>query len=202
MKTILITGRMGAGKSQLLSLIEKRAYPVFSADEAAKNLLRMESPCYEELKKILEKNNPNPDFYQAEGLFHKKKLADFLFKNPEKKKALEQIIHPQVRALFKAFVEKESRKKSSSYLFYEAPLLSKEILKSCGFSVLVVSSCPRREERLLQLGWTKREIEQRLSAQIPEEEVIKSVDFIIENNKDTGDLEKQLDILLEKLKEN
>ena len=106
MKTILITGQMGVGKSQLLHLLKTKAYPVFSADETAKNLLSPESPCYNEIKNLF----PDPDLYQQDGQFHKKKLARFIFKNPEKKKALEQIIHPRARGLFQEFIKEESKK--------------------------------------------------------------------------------------------
>ena len=195
MKTILITGRMGVGKSQLLSYLKKRTYPVFSADEAVKNLMRPESPFYKEVKKVF----PDPELYQESGHFDKKKLADFIFNNPKKKKALEQIIHPIVRVLFKEFVQKEGQK-GSSYLFYEAPLISKEILKSCDFSILVVSSYDKQEERLLKQGWKKQEIKERLKAQLPEEDFMQKVDFIIENNKDRKSLEKELDkIVLSKI---
>lgn len=195
MKTILITGRMGVGKSQFLSLLKARAYPAFSADETAKKLLHPESCCFKELKKFF----PESDLYQEDGSFNKKKLAGFLFKNSEKKKALEQIIHPRVRGLFQAFIKEES-KKESPYLFYEAPLLSKEILKSCDFSVLIVSSYEKQMERLLKLGWSEEEIKERLDFQVSEKDIIEEVDFIIENKTDRRSLEGQLDLFLEKLK--
>ena len=193
MKTILITGRMGVGKSELIAFLKKKSYPVFIADEVAKKLLHPENSCYKRLKKLFL----DPHFYQKDGSFHKKKLAQVLFKNPEKKKAMEQIIHPKVRELFKEYVKKESQ---SPYLFYEAPLISKGILKSCDFSILVISPYEKQKERLLKLGWSYEEIKERWEAQIPDTEIRKEVDFIIENKKDKLYMQKQLLVFLEKLK--
>ena len=195
MKTVLITGRMGVGKSELVSFLKKRDYPVFLADESAKKQLKPDSSCYFKLKKLF----PDPDLYQQDRQFDKKKLAHCMFKNPDKKKAVEQIIHPKVRELFKKFVEKESQKQNI-YVFYEAPFISKEILKTCDLSVLITSSYEKQMERLLKLGWNEKEIKERLESQVQEKDIIEEVDFIIENKKDKESLEKQLDLFLKKLK--
>ena len=184
---------MGVGKSELVSFLKKRDYPVFTADESAKKQLKPDSSCYIKLKKLF------PDLYQQDRQFDKKKLAHYMFKNPDKKKALEQIIHPKVRELFKKFVEEESQKQNT-YVFYEAPLISKKILKACDLSVLITSSYKKQRERLLKLGWSEKAIKERLESQVPEEDITEEVDFIIENKKDKESLEKQFDLFLKKLK--
>ena len=184
---------MGVGKTELLSFLQHKSYPVFSADKEAKKLLQPESPCYQELKALF----PDPSLYQKGGAFHTKRLAQFVFQNPEKRKSLEQVIHPRVRYSFEECVKKERDKKS--LFFYEAALLSKEILKSCDFSVLVISSYDKQKQRLIKRGWSQEEIKARLESQLSEDQVINKVDFVIENNKDKNNLEKELNLCLDKL---
>ena len=193
-KTVLITGRMGVGKTELLSLLQQKSYPVFSADKEAQKLLQPESPCYQELTKLF----PDPDLYQKGAAFYTKKLAQFVFQNPERRKSLEQVIHPRVRHSFEECVKKEREKKSLVF-FYEAALLSKEILKSCDFSLLVISSYEKQKQRLIKMGWSQEEIKVRLESQLSEDQVINEVDFVIENNKDKKNLEKELNLFLDKL---
>jgi len=193
MKTVLITGRMGVGKSTLLALLKNKGFPVFKADEAAKKLLEGKSPCYREIKKLF----PESHLYQTNGEWNKKNLASLIFNRPDKKEALEQIIHPQVKKMFKQFKQKN---KGHSLIFYEAPLLSTKLLNSFDCSILVVSLKELQEGRLLKQGWTRKEIRERLSSQLKEKEFQDKVDFIIENKKTKKNLETQIDNVLQHLK--
>ena len=196
MLTVLITGGMGVGKSRIIDWLKKNSQSVFQADNQAKSLLKKDSVCYPQLKKLFFEAN----LCFANGEFDKKKLAEIIFQDSKRRKAMELIIHPLVREAFKEFTVKQE-KKGRNKVFYEAPLLSKSILSSCDKTVLITCPISIRKQRLISKGWTKRELENRLLGQLPDSAVKKQVDFIIDNSKDFQYLELQLNKILLLLEE-
>ena len=191
MQTVLITGSIGAGKSRTIYWLKQKAQAVFQADIQAKKLLRADSVCYSQLKKLFCES----DFYLSNGEFDKKKLAQKIFQDFKKRKAMEAIIHPLVRKAFKQFVE-EQKKRELNKVFYEAPLISKSILTACDKSVLITCPISIRKQRLILKGWCEREIEDRFSKQMLDSAIKQQVDFIIDNSGNLKKLEQQLNKIL------
>ena len=187
MKTIVITGGIGAGKSSLITLLKKKDWPVFISDQAVDKLLKPDNPCYTKLKKLF----PEKNFYHAGGFFNKKKLAEVLFQDQKTKDKVEKLLHPLVRQAFQNFVEKQ-KKQAFTKVFCEIPLISTDFLKSFDHSILL--SCPLniRKQRLIKAGWNISDIEKRLSFQISDSKVKNQVDFIIDNSGTIQNLEEQL----------
>lgn len=194
MLTVLVTGSMGVGKTCVLSLLETESQSVFIADEQAKELLKSSSPCYKSLKRIFDKQ----DLCDAQGEFDTTKLADEIFTYPDKRKAMEAIIHPLVHQFFQTFVQQQ-RKKGKNKVFFEVPLISKEIFCLCDQSILLL--CPEkiRTQRLIRAGWAKQDIEKRYLAQIPESEIQSHADFVIDNSGDLKNLNHQIKQILSRL---
>ena len=195
MKTIVVTGGMGAGKSLFLSLLKKKGLAVFISDQAVHRLLKPDSPCYPQLKRLF----PDKKFYLAGGFFNKKELAKSLFEDQALRQKMESLIHPLVRKAFHDFVKKPENQAFEKF-FCEIPLISTDFLKSFDHSVLI--SCPleTRKQRLLKAGWELADIQNRFSSQREDFELKDEVDFIIDNKGSVKNLEEQLDRLLEQLK--
>ena len=195
MKLILVTGSMGSGKSSVINYLEKKAYPVFRADVQAKKFLKQGSPCYVDLRKLF----PDKEIVDSKGDFNKKKLAQSIFKDLKKKKAMEALIHPLVQKAFKKFINLQ-KNKNQELLFYEAPLISKQLLSRFETSILLV--CPEsiKKIRLVKKGWTEEELEERWAAQIPDSEALDKADFLIDNQKDLKNTYRQMERILEQIK--
>ncbi len=191
MLTVLITGAMGSGKSSAMAFLELKAYPVFRSDIQAKEMLKPQSPCYNRLKKLFKTCLSGPH-----GKFDKQKLAEEIFKYPEKRKAMEAIIHPLVLKSFEEFAGNH-KKKGQNTVFCEAPLISHNILDFFNKRILLI--CPQdiKEKRLIKKGWTKKEIKRRWAAQIPESEITGKMDFVIDNSGDLKSLRLQIDEILQ-----
>lgn len=195
MKTIVITGLMGAGKSLFISLLKKRGLAVFISDRAVDPLLKPDSPCYPQLKKLF----PDKKFYHAEGSFNKKQIAKLLFTDKNLKKKMESLIHPLVRKSFQNFAENQ-KKRGFEKVFYEIPLISTDFLKSFDCSVLITCPLEVRKQRLLKAGWEILDIQKRWASQISDSQLKNQVDFIINNSGTIKNLEEQIPPLLEGLK--
>ena len=175
-RAAVVTGAMGAGKSLILELFRSMGLPVFGADQAARKLLEAESPCYQALRRLL-----GDQLLRPEGGFDRRRLAGELFQNEAKRKAVERIVHPLVRARFLKFWERE-RAKGSELVFYEAPLILKaEALAEFDFVILVRAPEALRLSRLIGKGLSEGDIRQRWKAQIPEAEILDQADFVISN---------------------
>ena len=188
---VLVTGSMGAGKSSVIAYLKAKACSVFQADNRAKEFLSPKSPCYSRLKKLFSEDG----FVHSHGGFDRKKLAEVIFKYPEKKKAMESIVHPLVQKAFKKFI-KDQKKQGQNKIFYEAPLISKIIFDPFDKKILV--TCPKnlKKKRLIKKGWTEKEIDERWAVQVPDSVILSKVDFIIDNKADLKSLNRQIDNIL------
>ena len=189
---VLITGRMGSGKSQVLDFMKSKGLVVCKADQWSRDLWKSTTPCFENLLEIL-----GDSFLNSKGEFDRKILSDFLFKNPATLKAVEQIIHPLVQKKFQKFIEDQ---KSQSIIFYEVPLLSKKALEGRFDAIVLVQSDKELNlKRLEKKGWKKEDIFLRWQAQEEEKNILELVDFFILNNKDLPFLEQQAEQILSKI---
>lgn len=87
--TILITGGIGSGKSELSRYLEANGVPVYDSDSRTKALY--EGP----LGTVLEKEF-GMSLYDGSGHFDRKRLAALVFSDGEALHRLESIVHPAV----------------------------------------------------------------------------------------------------------
>ena len=193
---VVITGRMGAGKSQVLRFVAKQGLPVFKADQMVKNLISKENPCYRELKSVFGK-----DFLLKNGEVDLKSLSQEVFSDSKKLQNLEKILHLRVGEKWKNFVEIQ-KKKSCHFVFCEIPLFKKGIPRDqFDFIILVTASDDLKLKRLIQKGMTKKEVEARWNHQMLESDFFQSAHFVIQNSGHLKDLELKASKMLEFLKD-
>ena len=70
MKTILITGGIGSGKSKILSFFSKKGYPCYDSDLNAKKILNSNQVIKNSIKKIFgnlsyKNGKLNPTFFNS-----------------------------------------------------------------------------------------------------------------------------------------
>ena len=196
MITVLVTGRMGSGKSQTLDFVKSNeGCAVFKADQFAKSLLAPKSPCFKALIRLM-----GSSFLTKDSLFDKKLLAQELFRNIDKLKKVEKIIHPLVQKEFENFI-KQSQTNGQKIIFYEMPLISQEAFQN-RFDHVILVQCPEDVslKRLKKKGFKEEEIYLRWQAQIKEESILGLADFVILNNGTSESLEQQIKKILIDLK--
>ena len=94
MHFIGITGGVGAGKTAILSYLESN-YPcrVMLADEIAHDVMEPGRDCYRKLQELFAKDQ----VFEADGQIDRKRMAQVLFSDEEKRLALNNIVHPAVK---------------------------------------------------------------------------------------------------------
>ena len=188
--SVIVTGEMGAGKSLVLSFF--KGFPVFEADKEARKLLSPQSPCHGKLKKLL-----GPHLAYSKGQADRKRLAKALFEDASLRKKTERLIHPLVRERFKAFQE---RHKKSLLVFLEAPLiLSLPAMRRYDFIALITAPKALRRQRLLERGFSPKDISLRFRSARPLREARAVADFTLSNSGARGELRSKAKALLKSL---
>ncbi|MCD6408662.1 dephospho-CoA kinase [bacterium] len=168
-----ITGIFGSGKTSVASIFKKENIPVISCDEIVHQLLEMPQ-IIEEVKEIL-----GPDVAKGNKL-DRKKMAQIIFSDKEKKTLLENLIHPLV------FKEIEKRILDTGIdkgiIVIEIPLLFETKSESYFDKIIVVSASPKVIKERLKGKFSEEEIEKRWENQLPLSYKEKKADFVINNS--------------------
>ena len=193
MKTIGITGGVGAGKSLILQYLKDKynAY-VCPADEVAHILEAKGQDCYNSLTRcfgeIILDDNLEID---------RQKFAALIFGNPEMLEKANAIIHPAVKKYILDSIETE-KSKGTKYFILEAALLLEEgydkILDEIWY--IYAGENTRRRRLKESRGYSDEKIDAIFSKQLTEEEYRSGCKYVL-NNDDTPDkVKKEIDILL------
>lgn len=192
MPAIGITGGIATGKSALVDAL-RELLPrgtFFDADRAARELTESDR----EVRELIEQAF-GPDVYSAAGDLKREQLRAIVFADADKKRALEQILHPRIRRLWAS--EAESRRRSSELFLADIPLLYETGGEALCDRVVVVACSPRVQlERLIARSSLDRAAaEQMIAAQMPLNEKIARADHVLWNNGPRAVLREQAEIL-------
>jgi dephospho-CoA kinase len=194
MIVIGITGIIGSGKTTASNILKKKGTTVIDLDALAKKAITLKE-VQEDIAGRLGKE------YIKDGNPVIERLRKDVFTNKEKLRALESIIHPRVRQEMWKVIEKK-RHTESSFVVIDGPLLYEtDLHKSLDKIVVVSANIEKIKERLRERGLSDDDMDRRMSNQIPLKEKEKRADFIIFNNGTKGDLEKEIEGLLRRIKE-
>ena len=200
MRFIGITGGVGAGKSAVLDYLnEDKRYMVLLADEVAHDLMEPGTKCYDRLKKeFLEE-----DIYLPAGGFDRNKLAQVIFSDDDKRKRLNEIVHPSVKEFVIETVEKAQKEGIVSIVFFEAALLIEDkYYEKCDELWYIYTSEDNRRKRLKEnRGYTDEKIDNIFDSQLKDEQFRQYCQVIIDNNGSIDDTRKQVDLALSTDKE-
>lgn len=122
MRTIGITGGVGAGKSQILRYIEENYNCiVIRADEVAHALREPGQACYQSLVDLL-----GNDVLEENGTIHRGRMAEKIFRDKDILEKVNQIIHPEVKKYIISQIAQERKAGRLDFFFVEAALLIEE----------------------------------------------------------------------------
>lgn len=188
-----LTGGIGTGKSTVANMLKKRGIPVVDTDLISREVI--EYP--EIIEKIkLEISNEVFDFNNK---LDRKKMSEIVFKNQEKLKKLNEIMHPEI--LKKMWLEVEKLKKNHKIIVLDIPLLFEiNMEKEVDKILLIYVSKEIQLKRIMERDCRSREEAIKIiNSQIPLYKKREKSDYIIQNNDSLENLEKKLEKILEKL---
>lgn len=197
MSTVIIglTGSIATGKSTVSKMLKQKGYPIVDADEISKFVVEPGSPVLDEIAEVF-----GADILLPDGSLNREKLGSLIFHDEEKRKILNGIIHPAVRAEMLRQKE-EWLEKGANTVVMDIPLLFESKLQSYVDKIVVVAaSHPIQKDRLIaRNGYSADEADARIRSQLPIEEKIKGADAVIDNDGTIEETEHQLNEILMKM---
>ncbi len=162
------------GKTTSGRLLSERSIPTIDTDILARNLVEPGLPAFAEIIELF-----GPSIVSSEGQLRRDELARRVFRDHTALRSLENILHPRIRELWKAEVEKW-RAVGCAIGVVTIPLLFETDAQSEFDSVICVAcSNQTQRQRLHERGWSNEQIELRLASQWPVEKKIAKSDFVI-----------------------
>jgi len=190
MLTLALTGGIATGKSTAVRHFQKFVpdLVVFDCDESVKALLETEV-VVAELVSLFGNGILDGD---SEGL-DKAKLRAEVFGNPEKRKALEGVLHPRVREECLALKQKAAKQGARCFLA-DVPLLFENGFDFGYDQVITVATTRATQVARLKArnGWDDELIGSVLAAQLHIEEKIARADIVFWNDGEPDTLKAQI----------
>ena len=125
MKTVVLTGGMGSGKSAVGAFLKARGVPVYDSDSRTKSLYDRDPALVDALERVL-----GTGLRASDGRLDRAKLASLIFGDPARKAAVEAVVHPAVLADFRRW-KRWHRPKGWTYGPVPFVVLESAIILSC-----------------------------------------------------------------------
>jgi dephospho-CoA kinase len=173
---VALTGNIAAGKSAVASLFRDWGATVLDADELVRALQEPGTPVF---KAIVARFGPQ--IVGPDGSLDRAALRSRILADATERLALEQIVHPAVRAERSRLLAQQT---SSRIIVSDIPLLF-EAANPADFDAVVLVDAPeqvRRERLLRERGLSAAEAGALLGLQLPTGPKRLRADFVIDND--------------------
>jgi dephospho-CoA kinase len=195
-KLVGLTGGIASGKSTVAEIIKRQGAAIINADVLAREVVEPDRQAWTEIV-----NTFGTAVLQPDRALDRQKLRAIIFDDPDARKKLESIIHPQVRALAEQRI-REHAAAGYAVIVYEVPLLFEGNLQEWLRPVILVACDVDTQRNRLQSrdNLSAAQAQKHIDAQMSLEAKRRLADYVIENNGSLEDLERQVQAVLEKIK--
>ena len=187
-----VTGNIASGKSTVSKELAHRGALVLDADQLAREVVAVGSPALRKLVEIF-----GSEILRKNGCLDRDRLGRMVFADSGAREKLNRIIHPAIAKLSIERLKELKRRVAVPLVVYEAPLLFEVGAETRVDKVLVVKIDP--EEQLKRLmardGLDEVAAQQRIAAQMPQQQKLERADFVINNSGSVAETLKQVDAL-------
>lgn len=186
-KTLGVTGGIGSGKTTVCGFLEEQGARVFYADTEAKRLMQAD-----ESVRAAIVDEFGGAAYTDEGTLNRPYLAEVVFGDAERLERLNGIVHPHVFEAFEAAKER-ALDEDVDLLVHEAALLFEAGGdEHVDITAAVVAPDADRIEWVVERDdLTAEQVRARMNHQLPQDELRRRADYVIENNGSLDDLRRK-----------
>ena len=187
--TVGLTGGIGSGKSAAAQVFEELGIMVIDTDAVAHALTGPGGAAIEPIRAAF-----GAAYLTPEGALERARMRELVFANASKKRLLESILHPLIRARTSELVQAAR----SPYVILMVPLLveSGDYRRRCQ-RVLVVD-CPEElqvERVMARSGLAAGQVRAIMANQIAREARLAAADDVVDNSQDLAQLRRQVEAL-------
>lgn len=190
-----LTGGIGSGKSTVGRMLAHRGASVLDADAFARDAIALGTPGFDRVVDLF-----GPEVIGPDGDLDRGRIASEVFADAERRRALEAIVHPEVRRLVAEGVSAHAG--TSDVVVLNSPLLIETGSDRDCEVVVVVSARPETQiARSVARGMDEGDARARLAAQLPLADKVERADVVLDNEGTLDALEEQVARLWDDLSE-
>jgi len=176
-----LTGGIATGKSTVSHMLRGLGAEIIDADLLAREVVEPGRPAWHEIVGEFGRDVVSPD-----GTLDRRKLGAIVFADPERRKRLEAITHPAIRAAVQARLDELAARGFAGIVFYDAAILIEALgHKDMERMVVVITDEATQAARLQgRDGTDDAQGRRRIASQMPLAEKAKLADYVIDNSGD------------------
>jgi dephospho-CoA kinase len=177
-----LSGGVASGKSSVAAAFHALGVPVVDADQLAREVVERGQPALAAIAAAF-----GADYLLPDGSLNRRRLRELVFSDPERRRQLEEIVHPAVRAAEGAALTGVS----APYVVVAIPLLA-ETGQQHRFDRVLVVDCPEalQKSRLMARdGSSATEADAMLAAQATRAARLAIADDVLDNSGSLAELD-------------
>jgi dephospho-CoA kinase len=185
-----LTGGIASGKSTASQILKRLGATVIDVDMIGREVVKKGSPYLREIVEYFGEG-----ILLEDGTLDRKKLGSIVFKNRDKLKILNSIVHPPMIARIKSLLESMEREGELDKVVVDAAILIEMGLHRL-VDVIWLVKIPRQlqiERLMLRDNISREKAENMINSQMPMEEKEKFAAVIIDNSGTIEELEKSIE---------
>ena len=188
-RVIGLTGGIATGKSTVARFFTERGIPVIDADQLARDAVLPGSPALMKIISLFGR-----EILTHDGLLDRKLLGTIIFSDPEKRRQLEGILHPEIRKRAEEHIA-QAAADGHKRLIYMAPLLIEAGATDRVDDIWVVTVRPGVQlERLMRRdGISREQAQQLVDSQMPLSEKERYGSVVIDNSRSEAETRTALE---------
>ncbi len=174
-----LTGGIATGKSTVSAMFADLGCKVLDADRLAREAVAPGQPAYGAI--VAEFGR---EVVQADGYLDRKRLGAIVFADPERRRRLEAIVHPAVRARQERLLGDLEEERYDGIVIWDVPLLFEVGAEAAMDRVIVVFVDEATQlERLMARDWiTETEARERIASQMPVADKARRAHYVVDNS--------------------
>ncbi|NXK68133.1 DCAKD protein, partial [Sylvietta virens] len=184
-----LSGGIASGKSTVVAVLRELGCAVIDADVIARQVVQPHSKAHQQILQHF-----GTEILLENGEINREALGNIIFSQPEKRRLLNSITHPEIlkemlKQVLKYFVL------GYRYVILDIPLLfeTRGLTRFMKYTVLVYCDPPTQLARLMKRsGLGVAEAEARISSQLPLDEKRKWASHVIDNSGDRESTRRQV----------
>jgi dephospho-CoA kinase len=184
-----LTGGIATGKSAVSAMFAHLGARIIDADLLAREVVAPGQRAHAEIVQAF-----GPEVLQDDGYLDRKRLGAIIFADADKRKRLEQITHPAIRARQQRILSVYEEEAFEGVVIWDAALLLESGSAMGMDRVVVVFADPATElSRLMSRdGLGEEEARRRIASQMPVADKAKLADYVIDNSGFRAETERQV----------
>lgn len=195
MIVIGVAGGIASGKSTVARVFEGLGARVLDADAIGHDLLRTDR-LRDRIREAF-----GEDVLTPEGDVDRRALGRLVFGDDQARQRLNRLVRPAIRGEIRRRIAGMRGEGYDGAVVVDAPLLVDTGPTDLADRVILVTApAPTRKERIIRRsGLSEGEAEQRIAAQVPDEQQMRWADYVLENNSTQDELTTEAEALWKRI---